>query len=305
MPCGYRLGKATIIRFQGKDRCRVVNNLCTQDLRKLSSGQAAETFVTDVKGRTVGHGIACEIGDEIFFVTVPGQADRLVPHFDRYIIREDAIISDQSDAKEIWLFQDRASAAMAFDVSIDQTPDIRRAAILTIDEKTVLLIHAAWIGETSLIALVPPDLSESVKHRLGSDWVDSDLDVRKEWEAKRIRAFWPWYGVDMDDRNLPQELDRNDQAISFNKGCYLGQETIARLDALGQVQKKLVRLRIDSSLVPHAESTLHKDGKEVGWIRSAAMDEDSRTCIALGYVKRSHFQSGQALEINESTASVL
>ncbi len=68
-----------------------------------------------------------------------------------------------------------------------------------------------------------------------------------EWQTLRIRNRWPVLGADYDDRNLPQELDRDASAISFHKGCYLGQETVARLDALGQVQKKLVRLLIKLS----------------------------------------------------------
>ena len=102
MPIGYHLGKGTVVRFQGADRCKVLNNLCTQDLRKLVHGQALETFVTDVKGRTFGHGIAMSVDEDVFFVSVPEQGIKLVPHFDRYIIREDAVLSDVSDQYQFW-----------------------------------------------------------------------------------------------------------------------------------------------------------------------------------------------------------
>jgi tRNA-modifying protein YgfZ len=307
MPGCYQLGTGTVVRFQGKDRCRIFNNLCTQDLRTLKSGQSLETYVTDGKGRTFGHGIAFGMEDESYFVSVPNQADKLVPHFDRYVIREDAMITDQSLAFELWLFGDRLSAARGFNIDVSGVPEAQAASIVGIDGGgTVFLIHAPWIGSDSVLALVPAEADRShVQTRMGSDWIESDLDRRFDWEWLRIRAAWPWYGVDMDDRNLPQEIGRDNLAISFNKGCYLGQETIARLDALGQVQKKLVRLNIDSAKVPVHQTNVESEGKEVGKICSAALDVASGQCIALAYIKRSHFQSGQRLNVGDAPAVVL
>ncbi len=112
----------------------------------------------------------------------------------------------------------------------------------------------------------------------------------------------------MNDTNLPQEADRDEQSISFTKGCYLGQETVARLDALGQVQRKLVRwqLAIEGSKddaagdfaieTPQVGLTLEVDGKPVARITSvstAAKDESGNTVYqAIGFARRSHFASG-------------
>lgn len=109
----------------------------------------------------------------------------------------------------------------------------------------------------------------------------------------------------MDDRHLPQEIDRNEKAISFNKGCYLGQETIARLDMLGKVQKKLVKLSIDSVDCPTNQTAIEADGKEVGTICSSAMDQTNSQCVALAYVKRSHFAIEQVLSVNGHRATVI
>ena len=141
--------------------------------------------------------------------------------------------------------------------------------------------------------------------RLESEWLHSDMVQRTGWELARIQAFWPWYGVDMDDRHLPQELDRNSTAISFNKGCYLGQETIARLDMLGKVQKKLVKIASESKECPKAQTTITVEGKDVGTICSAALDPVSRGCLALAYIKRSHFSPGQALNLEGHAAHVV
>ena len=311
MPSAFNLGQGTVIRFQGNDRCRVFNNLCTQDLRKLGSGQAVETFVTDVKGRTLGHGIAFALNnaaskDAAYFVTVPNQGGKLVQHFDRYIIREDAIISDLSDSFRFCLFENRSVATLACSTSLEQVPIAKCACSLEVDGRSIVLVHATWIGAESVLALLPMDFSDqNMRERLGSDWVDSDMVARSEWELLRIQAHWPWYGRDMDDRNLPQEVDRNDMAISFNKGCYLGQETIARLDALGQVQKKLVRLLVESNTLPKPQSVVQGDGKEVGTICTAALDPAKGACVALAYVKRRHFKKGQIVSVNGDDAVVM
>jgi folate-binding protein YgfZ len=306
MANAFHLGLGTVVRFQGKDRCKVFNNLCTQDLRQLAHGQAVETFVTDVKGRTFGHGIAVAWGEEAFLLSVPGQADRLVPHFDRYIIREDAQVSDVSSTFQFWLFRDRTSAARGLGVSVDALPSAKACTSLPISGAEALVLHAPWICEDSVLVLAPSELPSTVlQSSLGEEWVESDMVVREAWEPDRIQAFWPWYGVDLDERNLPQEVDRNASAISFNKGCYLGQETIARLDMLGQIQKKLVLLTIETNELPAALSSIHADDKEVGHVTSVAHQANSGTCLALGYVKRSHFRPGQSLSISGYPATVV
>ena len=305
MSNGYQLGKGTVIRFQGADRCRVLNNLCTQDLRKLADGQAFETFITDGKGRTFGHGIAMSVEGEAFFVSVPDQGTKLVTHFDRYIIREDAVLTDVSRDYQFWLFQDRSTAARAFAIAIEDLPIQGGATSIDFDGHRIILVYAPWIGPDSVLGLLPARCTDHViSERLGGRWIQSDMIQRSAWELARIQAFWPWYGIDMDDRNLPQELDRNSMAISFNKGCYLGQETIARLDMLGKVQKKLVKLVIDSSECPLAQASIRVDEKEVGTICSAAMDSTTGRCLALAYVKRSHFASGQVLCVDAHAATV-
>ena len=305
MPKGYHLGKGTVIRFQGSDRCRVFNNLCTQDLRSLADGQAFETFITDVKGRTFGHGIAMSVEGEAFFISVPDQGAKLVPHVDRYIIREDAVLSDVSSDYQFWLFRDGAVAADAFAIARELAPAAKEAIVIDWVGKRVILLHTPWVGPDSILGLVPSACSDQLMaERLGDDWCHSEMVVRSAWEFSRIQAFWPWYGIDLDDRHLPQEVNRDSSAISFNKGCYLGQETIARLDMLGKVQKKLVKLFVDSNDCPKAQAAVQSDGKDVGTICSSALDSTTDRCVALAYVKRSHFTSGQVLSVDGNPATV-
>jgi folate-binding protein YgfZ len=302
----FGLGQCTVLRILGKDRCKVLNNLATQDLRVLHSGECKETFITDPKGKVFGHGVVAAIAEELLFVSVPGQAEMLSKHLDRYIIMEDATIQDASPKYEAWLISDVSK------LEGPNSGNLERGQCKSIDiqNRSGLWIHAPWIGDRSALLLLDTTIQNAdVQKAFGLPVVASSLEHREGWEAMRIDQFWPWFGQDMDAKNLPQELDRNEQAISFNKGCYLGQETIARLDALGQVQKKLVRLEISSGRLPTFENAeelaLRSGDQEVGTIRSAGVRTDG-SIVALGYVKRSHFDVGTELKLGaDRTAKIV
>lgn len=303
MSTGYAIGGLTIIEIRGADRNKIANNLCTQDLRTLAEGQTAETFILDVKGRTLSHGVVCGWKDSLWFLSAPGQAERLVPHFDRYIIREDAVIADRSAEFTALLFPDANIASQTIS-DFPGSLTTHSCDEFSLEGATIRCLHASWIGEESLLAIVPIPISSPSLLKSLQSLVASDTAHRSDWELKRIEAFWPWVGIDCDDKNLPQELSIDRRTISFKKGCYLGQETVARLDALGQVQKKLVKLRIqgDGRLpLPYA---VVFDGKEVGSITSMALTPEGDS-MALGMLRRSHFQPGTKLMVDGRVATVL
>ena len=299
----YRLGQTTILEIRGRDRSKVLNNVATQDLRTLEVGQAFETFITETKGRSLGHGIAVGLPDRHLFVTVPGQGERLFAHLDRFIIMEDAVVKDISSTFSVWL----ARTDSDFPDLLGTAPEQNKSIEYSIDGEAVIGVWAPWVGESSSLLLVPSGIEASLMSKCSSTLFDSDLVGRSEWEAQRIANFWPWYGQDFDDKNLPQEVDRNDQAISFNKGCYLGQETIARLDALGQVQKKLVRLKLNTEILPDladpSQVALLSDETEVGQLKSVAKDV-SGGVVGIGMVKRSHFLPGTSLVAGQARIPV-
>ena len=113
------------------------------------------------------------------------------------------------------------------------------------------------------------------------------------FEALRIEAGTPVFGEEVTEKNLPQEFARDDRAISFVKGCYLGQETVARIDALGHVNQVLKGLAFEpGSECPAPGAGLEADGKRVGVITSAAMSPWRGHPVALGMVRISHARPG-------------
>jgi folate-binding protein YgfZ len=115
------------------------------------------------------------------------------------------------------------------------------------------------------------------------------------WHARRIEWGWPLYGVDITDKNLAQEVARDRWAISFVKGCYLGQETVARIDALGHVNRNLVGVRFEGSEAPAAGAELTREGKVAGQVTSACYSPRLAAPLALAYVRRESNAPGVAL----------
>ena len=102
------------------------------------------------------------------------------------------------------------------------------------------------------------------------------------FDAARIEWGFPLVGHDISDANLPQEIARDKLAISFTKGCYLGQETVARIDALGHVNKTLVGLRFAGSTLPPAGSELLAGDQAVGQVTSSAYSPCASAAVGAG-----------------------
>lgn len=296
LPEGFCVGPLTVLELTGVDRNKILNNLCTQDLRSLQSGQSTESFMLDVKGRTISHGSVACFDSRTLWISSPGQAQRLVPHIDRYIIREDAMVRDVSDGLFGYLF---GPESFYLKTRLAELLDTKECS--EVFEKQAISMPVRWLGPGSLLVLVAPgihspQIAEISSHCQTSQSIDSQAHDRSAWESLRIKSFWPWYGVDIDERNLPQEIDIDARAISFNKGCYLGQETVARLDALGQVQKKLalVELQTDSAWRFQGPIDLVLGGKSIGIITSASPSESiqngTERWIGLAMLRRGYME---------------
>lgn len=284
----YRLSALSVLDIIGTDAGQIVSNLTTNEIASLPSGQGCETFVTNVRGKMLGHVHIFRTDEGYRCVGPAGQSERLAEHVDRYTIREDAeprVLDAEFSAA---VLAPGTAAALPVDLPEPQRPHGVSWAIAQLGSLAVQAYRVPWIGEGSLLLLALADQADEL-----SGWLsDQPLSVADEaaFQQRRVLAGFPWYGIDLNESNLPQEADRNEQSISFTKGCYLGQETVARLDALGQVQKKLVSWSI-SGAVPAAGTAVTSGEKTVGRLTSvtAGGDEDA---IAIGMTRRSHFDPG-------------
>ncbi len=300
------LDRWTTVRVTGGDRASFLHNMCTNDVKALRPGDGSEAFFTDVKGKIIAHAFVLAGDDETLLIAVPDRAEKLMAHLDRYIIREDVRLADASSENGWTLIMGRQSGAVIGQLS----PSV--AAVLTMPWS-----HAkSQLGELP-VHLVRCDLPWCGGYLLGSSSERAD-DVRRRladaevaectepvWRAIRIESAWPLWGVDFDDSNLPQEVGRDASAINFRKGCYLGQETVARIDALGHVNKKLVQVRFAGDAVPEAGAELSQGDQAVGRVNSASWSPQFKAPSALAMVRRGANETGTTLQWNGIPAEVI
>lgn len=297
----YRLSAVSIIDLIGPDAMAIAQNLTTNDLKSLAPAVGCETFVTDVRGKTLGHFIVFRTDRGLRFLGAPGQSQAFANHADRYTIREDATPEVLDEKWAGIVVAPEGAKHSEFRVEGAAEPDRYHvgawdAADGEIADSVVGVYQVPWLGEGTLLLLAEMLRVEPVLEALASalgGGEDPPIGGDTEFQHRRTLAGFPWYGGDLDASHLPQEASRDAEAICFTKGCYLGQETVARLDALGQVQKKLVRWAIEP--VATAGSQLSADGKTVGRLTSVADLGDGRG-IAIGFARRSHFDPGATAE---------
>jgi aminomethyltransferase len=127
------------------------------------------------------------------------------------------------------------------------------------------------------------------------------------WEAlnaARIEAGEPWFGIDMDESTLLPETGLERLAASDSKGCYVGQEIVARMETYGSASKRLMGLLIEGTQAPQAGDRVLKDGADAGWVTSAAYSPTLKRAIAMGYVKRGAYEPGTRVEVAREDAKL-
>ena len=311
----------SVVDVVGADAVRVANNLCTAPLLQLTAHSGCEAFFTDVRGKTLGHFCVYAIDNGLRLIGAANQFEAIAAHFDRYTIREDAAVLDRSDTMAACLIDEQTLTNLAPTVDFGQptVPNFFswRSIVGQAEDNAIAAYQVPWLGTTEIdgglggrpaVLLAGTSLAMQQwlqRSETMADASTSEIAEVSEFHLLRVKAGFPWYGVDLDDKNLPQELDRDAMAISFHKGCYLGQETVARLDALGQVQKKLVLWQIASATCPPPNTQLTVGENVVGRLTSIVPGESPGHWLALGYARRSHFEPGSTAQWNGEGEAVV
>jgi hypothetical protein len=281
------------IELRGTDRARLLNSLGTNRLDDLAPGQGRETFLTDAKGHILAHGMVVADEQSMSFVTAAPRGNAIVDHFRKYIIREDVRVADRSVQTAIWFLGGRRAGSLLEDLGIPVPLEPGEHADAVVEGVGVKVCRVDVAGPVGFLLVVPQDHARLIAGILRN--VELKTCVREAFDSARIQWGWPLDRVDISTANLPQEVGRDDRAISFTKGCYLGQETVARIDSLGHVNKRLTLVRFPSGQLA-ASADLSVKGKPVGTTTSMGYSPEFACPVALAYVRREWAERGTILE---------
>lgn len=292
------------IELTGEDRAAFLHNLCSNEVRKLPPGAGCEAFLADARGHVLFHAFVVCRPDSLVVETMPSDETRLLGHLDRYLIREKVTLAARTqETCELLVAGPKAAEVLA-----------RRGAV-ALPEQRLGSAQVELAGCTAIV--VRTDLVASGGFLVVGKRTDGAALWRallaagarpcgcEALETARIEAGFPWYGVDISDQNLPQEIGRDQQAISFVKGCYIGQETVARIDALGHVNKLLVGVKFAGDRVPPPGAELTAAAQTVGAVTSACYSPRLLAPLGLAFVRRGHNEPGARLDSSFGPAEVV
>jgi hypothetical protein len=298
------LGHRTQIELAGADRASFLHNLSTNEIRKLAVGSGVEAFLTSVQGKTLAHGFVFAGETSLVFETVGGQSAAILKHLDHYLVCEQVELFDRSQEWSELLLAGPAAASLLASVCEGSLPQFRLAhCAASIAGQSVSVRRVEWTGPEGFLISGKRDAMAAVRTAFVAAGAVSCGEAA--FTAARIEWGLPLFGSDITEANLPQEVGRDPLAISFTKGCYLGQETVARIDALGHVNKTLVGVRFHGTAVPPVGSPLSAGGQVVGQVRSSSFSPGLNAGLALGYVRRGSNQPGAALTSAVGQAEVV
>jgi tRNA-modifying protein YgfZ len=248
---------------RGRDRARLLHNLTSNEVKKMVPGDSCYAFVLSPQGRIQADLHLLCLADHFLIDTDPGLREKVYQHIRRYIIADQVELEDVSGQTACIGVEGPAAADLKLE------PGDHTVAPFTITGQPGYRIYGAPESQAALLAKL---------ESLGAKAATAD-DAR----MVRIENGKPLYGEDIRDTSLPQETQQM-QAISFTKGCYLGQEIVERIRSQGRVNKKLERLEFEGPEPPAPGTKLQVDGRDAE-ITSSIYSPHLGKVIALAYVR--------------------
>ena len=305
----FDLGQRTQLELTGADRQKYLHSFCTNEIRNLGPGQSCEAFVTTIQGKIKAHIFVFAEENSLWVDALPGYEDLLFAHFDKYLISEDVQIHRRSSAYVAFYASGPETMSRLAGLGVPVAELGMARQLRTSHESHPIVVRRVdWLGAPDCLIQVPVADSQTVWNRLTAGGL---LPARRAtYDALRITAGFPEFGVDLTEQNLAQEAARTNLAISFTKGCYLGQEPIARIDSMGHVNQELRCLRLQPGPVPASGAKVLMPGevREAGVVTSAAWDDAAQAPVALALIKRNYLSPGTKLTVicgdQEVTATV-
>lgn len=303
----YDLGYRAKISLAGEDRVRWLNGMVTNNIRDLAAGSGVYAFLLNPQGHILADLYAYNRGESITVDADSAQVEKILATFDHYIIMDDVEVANVS------------GQVTALGVGGPKAREVMRKAAMEVPDLHPLQLHAIQCdcdcGCVKCTVVRTDGAVESYEI-----WLSPD-HVRPLWnslvaagaspvgfealELSRIVSGIPRYGIDIRERDLPQETEQA-RALNFNKGCYVGQEIVERIRSRGAVHRKFSGFLAEGGGTIMPGTKIVAGEKEVGEITSAATISagGADKTVGLGYVRREVGTPGREVLIGGVKAQV-
>ncbi len=284
------------LKITGKDHVDLLHRLTTNELRNLQPSEGQINIFTNERGRIVDRVILHKFADEIRLTTSPQNHEKIVKWIDKFTFLEEVKVENLTEKlnmlslfgpQSAWLLQD------SFDKKFDDL-SIHHFKEISWENESMMISRTDELGFMGFDLILQ---RESVP-KLWEVLLQQGAKPLGEtaYESLRIEAGWPLYGKDFDEEINPHEAGMLPY-VNFNKGCYIGQEVIARLDTYEKVQKYLMGIILESEARPNSNDAILSDDQEVGYVTSVGYSFALKKKLALGYVRTKFISEGAAVVI--------
>lgn len=276
----------------GADRAKFLHGQVTNDITGLAENTGCYAALVNAKGKMESDLFAYRLTDDILLDFEPGLAAAVQARLEKFIITEEVEVADAAPHFGLLSVQGPTAAAIMAALQLP-APEAELALKKTADE--IYSINQPRLGSNGFDLFVPVDLFEQVKGQLLKH---APLSGKAAFEKARVLATTPRFGIDLTSNNLPPEGGLEARAISYAKGCYIGQEVIARIRTYGQVQRVLRGLKLNGAATV-CDEIFHGE-KKAGELSSVITEPDA----ALALIRREANEPGTALRVETKNGSV-
>jgi len=281
----------------GDDRARLLHAMTTNQIQQLTPGEGCYAFFLNAQGRILGDvNVLCR-EDDLLLDVEPETREALYQHLDKYIIADDVTLEDAT-ARLATLSLEGPQTSEAAGRLGTPVPDKPWSHLLW---NQILVARVSSTGSTGLRFFLPA----GEKPRLVALFEEAGVPQAAPEDARivRIEHYQPRYGEDIFATTLSQETQQT-HALSFTKGCYIGQEIVERVRSRGLVHRLLAGVEIDSTEVPTPDTRLFHGQENVGKLTSAAFSAALGKVVGMAYVRRDLAGPGTPLTINGHPAII-
>ena len=295
------------LRLTGEDRAKFLHRIVSNDVEGLSVGEGNYATILTNRGKLLADMRVYVLEGAIDIETSAETSQILTRELEKYLIADDVVIEDVTDGTGLIGIHGPKSADLirnAFGINLDGLHEHHTVSHRVQDQQMVC-IRANETGEFGYNLYTTSASME---------WLwDATLTKGREFDAYpvgltalnslRIEAGLPQYGAELNNSIIPLEAEL-DNALDFEKGCYIGQEIVARMKHLGHPNRLLRGFNIDHDTPPQQGSLIFNGEKEVGWITSAINSPTLGKTIAMGYVRTAFSDSGSKVEVETAAGRV-
>ncbi len=293
------LSQREYLRVAGSDRASFMQGITTNDVGNIMAGDGLHCAILTVKGRVLADFILLAFEDHFLLEMEASILEKLRTTLSRYKIREKVMIEQGGGIGAIGV-QGPDSPLLIAKNFTSPLPELRTYHHFTVqsEQSPITIRKESLTGEAGYILTMPQTSLQRVWENLLKMGTEFNLHPigYEAMESLRIEAGIPRYGLDLTEENIPLEIE-NEDIISFTKGCYVGQEVIARLKFLGQANKHLKGLLLAGAKMPKYSARIVKDEKEIGRVTSSAYSPTLNQGIAMAYLRREYSAAGTQVTV--------